>query len=157
VLSRVDTRQTLRVIAGDGSDRATLTAAGTWVDVSPAWSRDGTRLAFVRLEATGATRLLRVDAAGEGDAVPVTGSVAGLSGPSWHPDGRLFVSRAGVISTVPAAGGPLEEFVDGPGFALAPSVSADGRRLVFASDRSGNFELWQLFDPEGLGAGPYAF
>ncbi|MEO6461522.1 MAG: hypothetical protein ABIP29_00420 [Candidatus Eisenbacteria bacterium] len=157
VLSRVDTRQTLRVLAGDGDDRAILTPAGSWVDMSPAWSADGAWIAFVRLDDAGSTRLMRVAASGEVDATPLSGAGAGLSGPAWHADGRIVFSRAGVISVIASSGGPSAELVRGNGFALAPTISPDGRRLVFATDRSGNFELWQLFDPAGLGRGPYLF
>jgi Tol biopolymer transport system component len=156
VLSRLDTRQSLRVLAGD--DEAHLTGPGPWVDVSPAWSPDGLRIAFVRLEDTGTTQLLRIPAGGDEDPAPLTARTPGISGPTWHPDGtRIFFSRAGRIFSVAATGGAAAEFITGDGFALAPTVSPDGRRLVFACDRSGNFELWQLVDPEGLGPGPYAF
>ena len=158
VLSRNDTRQTLRVLdAEGGADVATLTEAGTWVDVSPAWSPDGTRIAFVRLADDGTARVMRVDASGDEAPVALTPATAGISGPAFLPDGRIVVSRTGALVVVPAAGGALTELVHGPGFALAPTVAPDGRRLVFASDRSGNFELWQLVDPAGLGAGPYSF
>lgn len=157
VLSRVDTRQTLRVLAGDGDDRATLTSAGAWVDTSPAWSMDGAWIAFVRLDDAGTSRMMGVAASGDRDATPLTGAGLGLSGPAWHPDGRIVFSRAGVLTAIAPAGGPGEELVRGNGFALAPTLSPDGRRLVFATDRTGNFELWQLVDPGGIGRGPYLF
>ena len=156
VLSRVDTRQSLRVLAAGGDE--TLTRPGTWVDTWPAWSRDGLRIAFVRLDDAGATRLYRVPAGGDADPTPLTGTIAGISGPAWDPDGsRVFFSRAGRIAVTPSTGGPIAEFVTGEGFALSPTVSRDRTRLVFATNRSGNFELWQLHDPAGLGPGPYLF
>lgn len=156
ILSRNDTRQTLRLIAG--GDDTPLTEPGTWVDTWPAWSRDATRIAFVRIADTGATRLYRITSDGDEEPAPLTGELSGLEGPAWDPDGtRLFVSQAGTIGVIDAAGGPIDEFVRDEGFALSPTVSPDRRRLVFATNRAGNFELWQLVDPNGLGAGPYAF
>lgn len=154
-LSRQSTLQSLRVIRGDGGARATLTEPGAWVDTAPAWSADGAWIAFVRLENGGQSRLLRVPAGGEADPVLVADGGAGASGPAWLPDGRILFSRGGVISSIPAGGGPVSVFVRGDGFALDPTVSADGRRLVFAWNRGDNFELWQVHDAAGLGAGPY--
>jgi Tol biopolymer transport system component len=154
-LSRVNTRKRLRVVAGDGSNRATLTEAGAWVDTSPAWSVDESFIAFVRVEDGGATHLLRVVADGDSEPTPLTVGGFAVSGPAWHPDGRIVFSREGVITTVRSSGGPVSVLVQGDGFALDPTVSADGRRVVFVSDRTGNFELWSLFDPSGVGPGPY--
>jgi TolB protein len=156
-LSRVNRVQSLRVVRGDGEDLATLTAGGAWVDTSPAWSPDGAWIAFVRVEDAGTTRLMRVPASGGGIASFVAGDTNGASGPTWHPDGRIFFARAGVISSIAAAGGTVVPYVQGAGFELEPAISPDGKRLVFTTDRTGNTELWMLVDPNGLGSGPYAY
>ena len=106
ILSRVNTLQNLRVVAGDGSDQATLTPAGPWVDSSPAWSADGTWIAFVRLAQDGVPRLYRVPSEGEVDASVVGVGTNGAAGPTWHPDGRIVFSRNGELSWVSASGGP---------------------------------------------------
>lgn len=155
ILSRVNTLQNLRVVAGDGTDQATLTPAGPWVDTSPAWSADGTWIAFVRLDQAGVARLYRVPAAGEIDATVIGIGTEGAAGPTWHPDGRVVFSRNGVLSWVSASGGPVSVLVDEESFAVGPTISADGRRMVFSSDRNGNFELWQLVDPAGIGTSTY--
>ena len=160
VLSRTNTRQTLRVLAPDGSDRVTLSPAGAWVDTQPAWSPDGRWIAFARVEDSGATRLLRIVSDGDLDATPVTGTTGttdGISSPAWMGNDRLVYARGGVLSSISSAGGASTRLVQGDGFALSPTVSPDGTRLVFTTDRSGNFELWQLVDPAGIGTGPYAF
>lgn len=155
ILSRVNTLQNLRVVAGDGTDQATLTPAGPWVDTSPAWSADGTWIAFVRLDQAGVARLHRVPAAGEIDATVIGSGTDGAAGPTWHPDGRVVFSRNGVLSWVSASGGPVSVLVDEESFAVGPTISSDGLRMVFSSDRNGNFELWQLVDPAGIGTSTY--
>jgi Tol biopolymer transport system component len=155
ILSRVNTLQSLRVVGGDGRDQATLTPAGPWVDTSPAWSADGAWIAFVRVDDAGTARLYRVPAAGDLDAAPVGTGTQGAAGPTWHPDGRIVFSRNGVLSWVSPGGGPVSVLVDEESFAVGPTISADGKRLVFSSDRSGNFELWQLVDPAGIGTRTY--
>src|SRR5690625_5347497 len=74
--------------------------AGT-SDEQPAWSPDGTRIAFLRSAVTG-TRLALADVAtGEVrvlEAVAPSGSApSSFSDPTWSPDGtRLAVERRGV-------------------------------------------------------------
>lgn len=157
MLSRVNRLQTLRTVTGEGAALATLTGAGSWVDTSPAWSRDMAWIAFVRVDAAGASRLMRVPAAGDVPASFVAGDTNGASGPSWHADGRIVFAKAGVISSVAAAGGTVSPYLLGAGFELEPTISPDGRSLVFTTDRTGNNELWILVDPAGLGAGPYNY
>lgn len=157
MLSRVNRLQTLRTLKGDGAALATLTDAGSWVDTSPAWSKELAWIAFVRIDATGASRLMRVPAAGDLAASFVLGETNGASGPAWHPDGRILFAKAGVISSVAAAGGTVRPYVKGEGFDLEPAISPDGRSLVFTTDRTGNTELWMLVDPAGLGVGPYSY
>ena len=154
-LSRTTTVQSLRVVDAGGEAQATLTSPGTWTDVSPAWSADGAWIAFVRIEGDGAARLHVVPADGDGDASPLGGD--GAAGPAWHPDGRIVHARSGAIMTLRRSGGGPAALVIDEAFARDPVVSPDGHRLVFVSDRSGNFELWMLHDPAGIGSTAYRF
>src|SRR5688500_11661349 len=125
ILSRVNTLQNLRVVAGDGADQATLTPAGPWVDTSPAWSADEEWIAFVRLDQAGVARLYRVPAEGKIDATVVGNGTAGAAGPTWHPDGRIVFARNGVLSWVTPPGGAVSVLVDEESFAVGPTISAD--------------------------------
>ena len=124
---------------------------GAWDDSSPAWSPDGTRIAFVSKRGGDPDRhtdsnIFVVDAKPGAEAKAVT-TYAGADGgrPSWSPDGQWIAyaqleepkySAYGLakLAVVPAAGGPsrlLTDTLDRPvqGQAL---WSADGKTLTFA-------------------------
>jgi tricorn protease len=65
--------------------------------------------------------------------------------PSFSPDGRtiVFVS-GGDIWTVPSAGGTARLLVSHPATESRPLFSPDGKRLAFASNRTGNGDIYVL-------------
>jgi Tol biopolymer transport system component len=99
--------------------------AGT-VSIDPAWSPDGTEIAFVRAADTGQpanldvtpgwfpTRRLWVEAADGSGAHPVAGAGAGAVLPAWSPDGRFIGYSTGTgLATVPAGGGGTSSVATG--------------------------------------------
>ena len=93
------------------------------------------------------TALVLLLQAGGGGAVPLDG---GARNPVHAPDGRVAVEARGDI-WVTARVGPAAQWTrvtSGPAWDRAPAWSADGRTIVFSSDRGGNFDLWQV-DAEG--------
>jgi len=124
---------------------------------TPAWyfwpvvSPDGRFVAF-----EGAERIYVVPFAG-GKAR----RVAWGRRPAWTRDGKglLFTSyepgrafglcRVDPFST--AEPPPIEALTFGPGLATAPSASADGKRVVFAAQRSEQNLLTMPFDADGAG------
>lgn len=98
-------RHLFAVTAG-GGEPAQLTD-GPWDDAQPAWSPDGSRLAFVSRrtpdrEYTAVSDLFTVPAGG-GAATQVTGSVGPVSHPQWSPDGAML---AYIGHDTPAETGP---------------------------------------------------
>ena len=143
-----------RIVAAkpDGTGRTVL-AVGT----DPAISPDGSRVAFVRGDATfvldvAAKRTSRA-APGTEPAYSASGRLATVVGgrvtvagvaladgrsPAWAPDGRSLVfasDRTGSwdLWRVSAAGGEPERLTSEPGDELAPAVSPDGARIAFAT------------------------
>jgi eukaryotic-like serine/threonine-protein kinase len=120
--------------------------------VMPAWSPDGTRLVFVRRKGGGPETLAIVSLEGretktilEGDAIyPFLGR------PAWSPDGKTIAvtrSRGGEsreIWLVPVNGGEAKPWMrEAVGvFSDTPVFSADGRGIVFQSNRSGARNIW---------------
>lgn len=77
-------------------------------------------------------------------AVPDTATVLGARTPAYAPDGRLALSIDGHLYVQRALGAPLVMLTSGSNWDRDPSWTADGAGIVFASDRSGNYDLWRV-------------
>jgi TolB protein len=122
-----------------GQRRAVADFRGT--NSAPAWSPDGRRLA-VTLSRGGVAQIFTVAAEGGGEPRQVTRSNAIDTEAHFAPDGRslFFVSDRGggpQIYRMAVDGGAPERVTFASGYAVSPSVSADGRNLAFIS-RQGN-------------------
>lgn len=123
------------------------------VEESPAWSRDGQFLAFS--EEWSRITFPHCCEAGVRVAVYAWGQLHYLTAdvneayalqPSFTPDGSVVLAYA--HGSTPSDLGLLA--VSGPGAQLTshpaedrdPAVSPDGTRVAFASDRSGNLDVW---------------
>ena len=107
------------VLAGAARQVSPLQTAGT----GPAWSADGTALAFPTRSDDG-TRRITMTSLETGDArhVPVVSTMSGISNLSWSPDDRFFAySEGGETNQASALG--VTRISDG--FGLPP----DGRSL----------------------------
>ncbi len=70
---------------------------------------------------------------------------------SWSPDGRLFAyveadgdaAEVTRLWTMPSSGGEAIPVTDGRTNDRSPIWSADGRQLLFISNRGGTMDLWQ--------------
>lgn len=130
-------------------------AGSAGLDVTPAWSPDGTKIVFASNRGGTDFKLWLMNADGSG-ARPLTsaGSSADVL-PSWSPDGRLiaFQRRSGAgyrIGLVPAEGGN-PAFFEFDGDAYAPAWSPDGERIAFVG-RIGN--EYDIHARSASGSGP---
>jgi Tol biopolymer transport system component/serine/threonine protein kinase len=121
---------------------------------NPAWSPDGKQLMFVqrRPGEPSAVAVASADGADTRVLMRADSTYPLLRSPAWSPDGQqVAVVRssggiAGEIWLQPVmAEEPRRVSQDPPGvFSLSPLFSADGRRIVFQSNRSGATNLWSL-------------
>jgi Tol biopolymer transport system component len=114
---------------------------------SPAVSPDGKTIAYV-VNADGTTNLALANIDGSGER-PVTHYTQGeqVYNPKWSPSGDRIVFDYSIsdgrdIAEVKPDGSDLRFLVTGPDDAQAGTFSSDGRRILFASDRTGIFNLY---------------
>jgi Tol biopolymer transport system component len=135
---------------GTGLTRLT-TLAGTGADgaQNPAWSPDGSRIAF----ANTAGDIYVVNADGS-NLLRLTSTGQGNRHPTWSPDGAriAFVStRDGAedIYVMNADGSSPVRLTNDRGSDIDPAWSPDGGRIAFTSDRSGQDEIY-VMSPDGM-------
>jgi uncharacterized protein YjdB len=123
-------------------------AADTGMAIDPAFSPDGSRLAFVSSR-EGVAHVYVMDADGS-NLQKVTADPAPDSRPVFTPDGQVIVFSRGVkqqVWSVNADGtGPKQLTTDS--VSLSPTVSPDGRTVAYISLRNKNYDVW-LMGPDG--------
>jgi TolB protein len=115
--------------------------------LSPAWSPDGRKLAYVSFERGNSTIYVQEITTG---AREVLASFKGINGaPSFSPDGRrlaLTLSRTGnpEIYVMDLASKNLTQVTRHWGIDTEAVWTPDGQSLVFTSDRAGKPQLYQV-------------
>jgi Tol biopolymer transport system component len=138
---------------GQGSMRQLTEASGERVMPTP--SPDGSSIAFVRSGLTGTPNIYLMDADGQNE-LPLTTDLLFNTDPAWFPSSRKIVFSRGedlyklaLDASGEPAGRPTRLTRD-PGADRQPVVSPDGKRVAFASDRDGGFEIYTMkAAPEG--------
>jgi Tol biopolymer transport system component len=143
---------------GVGNIRLTDNSAS---DVDPAWSADGSRIAFTSSR-DGNAEIYVMDASGE-NQVRVTNSPDFDHSPTWSPDGSriAFVSVGDgntEIFVVNADGTNRVRLTTQIGADTDPAWSPDGTKIAFRSDRTGSAVIWLMnadgSSPSQLTSGP---
>src|SRR5436190_5600880 len=121
-------------IAADGTDDRRLTTVGD--AEAPAWSSDGTQLAFDRSAAGSTPSIYRIAADGSGLQRLATGS-----GPAWSPDGtRIAFVRANDVYTIkPDGTGETRLTTDAVLNTFDLTWSPDGTKI--AATRNGRIHI----------------
>ncbi|EPC04383.1 hypothetical protein L861_03415 [Litchfieldella anticariensis FP35 = DSM 16096] len=138
-------RYGLYVADADGRNSQEILSSNQPI-LSPAWSPDGSKLAYVSFETE--RPAIYIQELGSSRRVRAT-SFPGLnSAPAWSPDGRklaMSLSKDGQpeIYVMDIANRSFQRLTNNSAIDTEPSWSPDGSKLVFTSDRSGGPQLYR--------------
>lgn len=115
--------------------------------ISPAWSPDGKRLAYVSFEL--GKPVVYVQTLATGQRTPVANFKGNNSAPAWSPNGNqlaVVLSRDGIsqIYTMNLDGSGLRRVMRSPLIDTEPVYTPDGGSLVFTSDRGGSPQIYKV-------------
>ncbi len=144
-------RYELQIADADGAGEETALASFEPI-ISPAWSPDGRRIAYVSFE--NKKPVVYVHSLLDGKRTVAANFKGSNSAPAWSPDGnRLAValSRDGgsQIFMVNADGSGVRRLTSSSGIDTEPRFSPDGQHIYFTSDRGGSPQIYRM----GAGGG----
>ena len=139
-------RYELRIADSDGQNAQTALASREPI-ISPAWSPDGSRIAYVSFE--NKKPIVFVHSLASGGRQVVANFKGSNSAPAWSPDGSrlaIVLAKAGSsqIYTLAASGGGLTRLTTSAGIDTEPQFSADGGTIYFTSDRGGSPQIYRV-------------
>lgn len=115
--------------------------------ISPAWSPDGTKVAYVSFEAK--KPVIYVQNLITRQRIVLAGFKGSNSAPSWSSDGSklaIALARNGLtqVYSINQDGSNLRRLTNTNGIDTEPQFSADGRSIYFTSDRSGGPQIYKM-------------
>ena len=140
------TRYELQVADADGFNAQSILASNEPI-MSPSWSPDGSRIAYVSFDQK--KPMVVVQSLAQGTTKVVANFRGNNSAPAWSPDGRFLavaLSKDGLtqIYRIPATGGPAQRLTDSTDIDTQPAFSPDGQWIAFTSDRGGSPQVYRM-------------
>jgi TolB protein len=140
------TRIELRIADADGHNPQTIVSSSEPL-MSPAWSPDGRKLAYVSFEE--GRSAIYVQEVFTGRREKLTSYPGINSAPAWSPDGRklaMALSKDGNldIHVLDLATRNLKAITRHYAIDTEPAWSTDGRYIVFTSDRGGKPQIYRM-------------
>ena len=145
-VTRAANRYTLRITDADGEGGQVALVSPQPI-ISPAWSPDGRKLAYVSFEAGKA--VVMVQDVGTGARRAVATFKGSNSAPAWAPDGRhlaVTLSRDGPaqLYLLDLEADSLRRLASSTSIDTEASFAPDGQSLFFVSDRGGGPQVYRM-------------
>ena len=136
----------LKVADADGFNEQTVLASTEPV-ISPSWSPDGNRIAYVSFEQK--KPIVMVQSLATGARNVVASFRGNNSAPAWSPDGKTLavtLTKDGgsqlYLINADGSGSPTR-LTSSSGIDTEPAYSPDGKYIVFTSDRGGSPQVYR--------------
>ncbi len=139
-------RYELQVADADGFNAQSVLASQEPI-MSPSWSPDGSRLAYVSFDQK--KPAVVVQNLAQGTTRVVANFRGNNSAPAWSPDGRTLavaLTKDGLtqVYRIAATGGEATRLTDSSGIDTQPNFSPDGQWIAFTSDRGGSPQIYRM-------------
>lgn len=150
-INKIGKRYTLQVSDADGYNAQNVVSSNEPI-ISPAWSPDGTKMAYVSFEKK--KPIVYVQSLTTGDRKVIANYKGNNSAPAWSPDGSrlaivLTYGANSQIYTVDADGGDLRQVTKSSAIDTEPAFSPDGKSIYFSSDRGGKPQIYKVSSSGG--------
>ncbi|EUJ11515.1 tol-pal system beta propeller repeat protein TolB [Methylophilaceae bacterium 11] len=145
-INKIGKRYTLQVSDADGYNAQNVVSSNEPI-ISPAWSPDGTKMAYVSFEKK--KPIVYVQSLTTGDRKIIANYKGNNSAPAWSPDGSrlaivLTYGANSQIYTIDADGGDLRQVTKSNAIDTEPAFSPDGKFIYFSSDRGGKPQIYKV-------------
>jgi len=150
-IAKANKRYSLQVADADGFNPQTVVSSMEPI-ISPTWSPDGTKLAYVSFEKK--KPVIFVQSLVSGQRYVLANFKGNNSAPSWSPDGKrlaivLTYGANSQIYTINADGTGLQPLIKSSTIDTEPVWSPDGASIYFTSDRGGSPQIYRVASSGG--------